>query len=164
MIDLATTPSTTPSVEQTRESTDNPGGSSTVGYSLCEFCEPSGTANHNPDSVCGCSPIDRKVAGNYRVTEQFDLIMRIAETAVIRHWNPHYLQRDSVIASSIVSGRCNDEYRVIIELEESIWENLQDSFKCEFGTARITRFRPDGCIGVGVTLTDDSADTDAQSE
>lgn len=125
-----------------------------LGFHLCEFCESRGIPNNNPRSVCECTPIKRVVAGSRGVTDKFDVIFRIAETAVIEHWGAWHSD-DVTVTRAVVPGQCNDEFSVHLTVDGVLSEDLGEPFELDSGVARLKGFDGDGTVRIGVTLNPD---------
>lgn len=109
-------------------------------------------ANENPESVCDCRPIERRVAGPGTIDDRMDTVLRIAETAALTHWAGHW--RDSLtINNSTVRGQCGEEYTVEVDFDGTLHGNLAESFETEHGTARIRSMRGSGKVSIGVTIS-----------
>lgn len=156
--ELQTTPTRTP-IPDSSQADNCDLDTQTVGYQLCEFCESRGVANDNPDSVCECSEIKR--ASTARPTDPvLDLVMRVAEHAVLNEWSYNRPTarvniEETRISGGVRSGDSSKRHDVKITFTGSLWDDITDSFTCEFGTAELWGISGDGSVHVGVTLNDE---------
>lgn len=130
------------------------------GYQLCEFCEGYGEPHKNPSDICNCQGFQRSVASLDSVPERSDLLLRIAESAVLNKWSGKWKTPIDVgysttkITASHIEGGINDWRIIRIEFDGFLAEKLTEEYITPFGKAQIYGFSGDGTIRVKTKLSE----------